>query len=477
MRVSQETGEDLGANRFRGRVRYDHVLQTAFVKHISSLSMRSHMYSVALRAPAQAAIIRNMPGFQLPGSCWSLSTSDVSSTRDAFSPDPAHGDPVVGAAVFFRIIDTSPSRARVMKLSAGAAADVHVGDIVITLHAVFPDVAPNHRDAVSVSPMLTGSSSALILRSLAAAWEDLEEMQVWELGEPVYCLEGDGLPPEHQARAAELLTAMVSEGALPGSDSLLAMPEPEAEDTLVMDALQALNIVQRHRTQSPGECVYGYQLTRFGVRQKLRLALALERSSPVGAPREVDLGEKTEYELMKDMETEGWVWLGPLTPKRPLQPYCAGGPKFWGTKSRHIVGKEYMIALLQFEDLTTRYPEVTSVPHGRDRRTYVNLLLGQPAPEIVEGDVLLQPVHEQVRVVLFLLLRHMCQPIDSEKSSVSSQDLMSELSGLSLSPPTVDKVFFFSFFQLLEICDCFLRLVVSLAVFFGRSSLSLFLIS
>ena len=89
------------------------------------------------------------------------------------------------------------------------------------------------------------------------------------------------------------------------------------------------------------------------------------------------------------MQAEGWTWRR-FDSKKPALPYDVKGPKVWLCSgwSERSVHTEYFRCLLTLPELSAQFPGIVSVPHGRTKDTYVKMLSGKAAPELLAlGDV------------------------------------------------------------------------------------------
>eukprot|EP00971_Amphidinium_carterae_P331271 6464731-Amphidinium_carterae.2 len=172
-----------------------------------------------------------------------------------------------------------------------------------------------------------------------------------------------------------LIYHSIEVGAVQGSRT----PVVEADHTSAVTKLASLGIVEERNTGSGH-----WQLTRHGVQKEVVPLTVLQTSRRLTEPRDVTDTERSEFELLQTMEADGWEWCR-LNPKKMLAAYTVGSSKLWGTKSRHVPGREYLLCLLNLPDICAKHPAITSVPHGRDARTYAMLLEGTPAPDLLDG--------------------------------------------------------------------------------------------
>ena len=92
----------------------------------------------------------------------------------------------------------------------------------------------------------------------------------------------------------------------------------------------------------------------------------------------------TVFELINELQVEGWTWRRWLPksarPKRAEAKhptpdgYIVGQAKLWFTSGVTVV-KQYVLALLSAEDLKSQ--GLAMVPHGKDQRTYQQILMGK----------------------------------------------------------------------------------------------------
>eukprot|EP00971_Amphidinium_carterae_P105867 2096700-Amphidinium_carterae.1 len=118
-------------------VTYEQVLQTSFVNGLVSTATSHHLYSLPLRESQKRSMLHHLPvaeviGLKLFEDCMldidsgmgGLTSSSMRPLVEPVGPD----DPLVH--VFFRIVEGRPSSAKLVKVSAGAAADMHLGDVI-----------------------------------------------------------------------------------------------------------------------------------------------------------------------------------------------------------------------------------------------------------------------------------------------------------------------------------------------------------
>ncbi len=125
----------------------------------------------------------------------------------------------------------------------------------------------------------------------------------------------------------------------------------------------------------------GFRLTPKAMKQIIT-ASSLASPHPITQPPAKALADMTTWELLLRVHADGWTWRQ-LT--RAALPYMVGGPLIWYTSgfSSRSLHREYLLCMLTLPALTAASPEINRIPHGRTKDTYVKMLAGVAAPELL----------------------------------------------------------------------------------------------
>ena len=366
---------------------FDSVLRVAIADHfqvVSDSSTSPRVYSLKMVPSEQGSLpvfrglesvlSRNVKDrFQLPAQSPTL-RSDVDDETENNQSE------MTDDVVHFQVLHGNPSRLRTVPLAPAAGERLQKGDIAVSVHLPLP--CPDGEARVKLEPVVQGKTSVAVLSGLAAG--DLSSLQSTftqhSLGEVMYSLK-DFVPLSCPSCVPEI-TQLVRAGAFPSSGkhsdvALVRGCMPVAWKELLDRDLATV------REGRPGfqEVV----LSEAGVKA-LEVITTLAEPRLVCEPRGLPLTESSCYELMKQLEHDGWAWS--VLPEKPEQRrqlcYRAGDTKTWYCPAGALPHKLYLVALLECARL-----ELEMVPHwtAAPARYYSRLLDGKSVPATLRQPV------------------------------------------------------------------------------------------
>jgi hypothetical protein len=185
-----------------------------------------------------------------------------------------------------------------------------------------------------------------------------ERMIVWQQASLVWTMptvqEATGIPEKDVAAA---LALFMQRAAYPGDHATLGVSLDILPQRLrpVVGTLVEQGMAEERRARKDAVGRAAYFLTVEGV-SAMQSAHGLADPRPIFAPRpEVALMDKTEFELIKELESAGWSWQEwvPVAKRRRGQAlpdaYRDGEPKIWFSTAA-VPPPSYMRALLQSEE-------------------------------------------------------------------------------------------------------------------------------
>eukprot|EP00971_Amphidinium_carterae_P196919 3908398-Amphidinium_carterae.2 len=206
------------------KVTYAQVLQTSFVNGLVSNAIGQHLYSLPIRESQKKSMLQHLPIAEVLGLRFIADgmldiDSGVGGLTESSMQLDGLGDPLVH--VFFRVVDSRPSSAKLVKASAGAASDMQMVPLMKCPCGAMPGTIDTAA-AVRVTPLLLGATGVCVcvcvLRTLCADWESLENILICETGPMVYCaqslLNQCGADKCDFILTTQLLTEMISVCAL-----------------------------------------------------------------------------------------------------------------------------------------------------------------------------------------------------------------------------------------------------------------------
>ena len=299
---------------------------------------------------------------------------------EAFEPPPAE-------RLYFKIVHANPSKKRRVQVMPGAGPSdpLQSRDIAITIcepiskQADGTVVVSSRASKISVASLV----STCLLRDLSRNFEATRcslirhEMQKHlSFTFPGYTSPGYG----------ELVSDMVAATAYAGSDRDFVVADGAADRLRLLGHLQRAGFVAA-RPSLPGSTAW--QFTRDG-RASLCSGVAIGTSSllcDVSSDRAHH--QMTRYELLQEMEVEGWQWQRMVAKRqKQLPPHRVGDEKVFLTSSVFAkTSRWYLVALLNTEELASRGCD--GIDHGQDATFYKKLLSNKEIvdPEALEDDV------------------------------------------------------------------------------------------
>ena len=170
----------------------------------------------------------------------------------------------------------------------------------------------------------------------------------------------------HTVKVSEVLSSMMGHGAFPHADVGLTPPADDPE------ILQALHCMQAHGFAEQAANQDTWQLTSSGA-TSIKYAWQLGPSFRAFDVRPgVEMLELTTWEVMCQLEEQGWVWQ-PLSDVRGDQrAHRLGDALVWYT-SGHSVCHQYLLCLLDRERVFQTLP---CIPHGARAVVYKSIWEG-----------------------------------------------------------------------------------------------------
>ena len=286
-------------------------------------------------------------------------------------PDaPVPGEHPIGREIFFRFIDAKPSKGRYVHLAAAAGRNrLRQTDILVSLLSggrPSPDGVPR----VALQACADGSMTTTVLRNVFSNSDCASSMQAWSLGQSSYSLQGF----VDDDQVTSVVTELVRASAFSASRAR-ALSDP-AGSALALQKLITDGFVGIGEDE-------GVHFLTSSCLQHLRSTVECVEPRSLGEIREgVSLELLSDWELMKELEQQGWTW---IKFSDRLDDYRIGGPLLWSTRgfSERSVHRDYLMCLLTLQDIQSEYPAITSVPHGRSATVYAKLLQGIPAPALL----------------------------------------------------------------------------------------------
>lgn len=298
----------------------DNVATASSLRHVRALASSDQVFSF----PVPAGALQTLPeALRLQGvGGESMLAGDIeddsgmTKVSQALEPQQHHGD---AGIIFVCIVDERVSAGTYCKTMPGAGtSSLRAGDMAIAVYPQMPG-SMAERPTIASQPLYDGAMPIQILKPTDVSPGVLEQMAVWRRGTVVYFFESGGT----SELARTLLTSMVSTEAFPDREACAFEPKSESEKEL-LQSWMIVGLVAR----APDSHV-GWLLTEAGM-EALDSCIPCVGSRCLSKPRAVLVQEKTEYELLKLLQAQGWWW-AKFIKQRPTPPYRIGGPLVWST--------------------------------------------------------------------------------------------------------------------------------------------------
>ncbi len=238
---------------------------------------------------------------------------------------------------FFKVVSISAPHLRTVKSNRKRLSK---GDIVVTLHE--PDHLADGRYLVDTQPSActTPGDTVHVLSAAGILPNQFTRLKCWERGSQCEFT----LPHFDTAEASSLLQRFFDCHAVEGNGNGAILNASDEIETRLLQELCFEGWVI-------GSEEHGWRLAKAGL-QQLRVCQSLDRPQPLcNSDPSQPLQDKTNWELLQQLLHKGWCWQK-LPPKKrgDLEPYALGAHRFWYT-SGDTVRKEYLLCLLQSDEL------------------------------------------------------------------------------------------------------------------------------
>ena len=205
--------------------------------------------------------------------------------------------------IVISVLDSTPSRARVIPLPAGSARRLGPDDIQVVVHADHLSCRSEASGRISVAAAQVASNPVMVLSRLGAALVDHpEELLSWQVRNQVeYYFKGIA----SSEAVVDLATRLVNSGAMPGSGHSFACERESQSDFTNLEFLESFGFVVCAQDTDPS----GTSLWRFSQQglQCLEPCRVIANPQAALADRGLPHEEKTAYELLMALQDEGWA--------------------------------------------------------------------------------------------------------------------------------------------------------------------------
>ena len=227
----------------------------------------------------------------------------------------------VGSLVFFSVVDTKPSRARIIPIPPGAAARLGPDDIQVARHDLSGQQDGGQTGFISISSSSVTTNRLDVVSCLGhSVAKSPQKLLAWKVSRKItYVI--DGMPLSNP-NMMQVVTDMVVAKAFAGTGVEFTCWSRDALQVEALNVLESSGWVDCTRTSWLGNTISAthWCISALGM---LQLVPCRVLDEPVSALADRDVAEpsKTAWELLLALEAAEWKWmwsarLGALPPIR-----------------------------------------------------------------------------------------------------------------------------------------------------------------
>ena len=355
---------------------YSSVLEKAQIEHLRATAKPGRILSMPRSwltqeaGAAQLVPLRVKLGLDVP--LQDFFADDVDG--DELGEERPQIDALRGDRILWSMVDSTPSKARLIPLPPHSALRLGPDDMQVALHAEIQSAGDTGDKAfgrVSIAAAQIAANPIMVLSRLgSSAVEDPSGIQSWRVQrEAQFTIAG----ADCSDSTIDVISEMIRCRALEGSGQWFACDVADVGTVAALCSMQEQGFAHLRDGDVPpiGNC-----FACLSKEAMIRLQPCLCISSPSGAlcDRHVGLEDKTGLELLMALEHDGWEWRA-----GPLAPYLLGDSKsfFCGMK----IQSSYVQCLLQAEKIADKLAAQGDerplvIEHGQTVKYYLDLLKG-----------------------------------------------------------------------------------------------------